>query len=110
MEQQPSTRMQRQGPRPAGPEAQITCGTLHIRYHQQEETLKASFRFGLMALVIALAAAFGVTQSGGVAQAQVPAGTTKTCTLADTTATCTVSIPSLLPGTSTITLTGPAGA
>ena len=63
MEQQPSARR--------GSEA-VTEGTLHIRYHQQEETLKSTVKLGLFALVLAVAAAVGALQSDGVAQAQVP--------------------------------------
>jgi hypothetical protein len=113
MEREPSTR--RGGSSGlVGSKAAVTSGTLHIRYHQQEETLKSSVKLGLFALVIAAAAVFGATQFGGVAQAQVPAGTTKTCVPGTTagTATCTINVPAggTITSGSTIELTGPAGA
>jgi hypothetical protein len=52
---------------------------LHIRYHQQEETLKIS-KFGWLAALVAVAAVFGaVAYTPGTAQA-APTGAAKTCT------------------------------
>lgn len=59
--------------------------------------MKPSVRLGLLGLFVAFAAVLGATQFGGVASAQVPAGTTKTCTPAapapGATFTCTVAVP-----------------
>jgi hypothetical protein len=79
--------------------------------------LKVSRKLVLLGIFAVLAAAFATTQFGGVAQAQAPIGTTKSCTTttAPTAATagsgtCTVTITSNFNAPATIDLVAPTPA
>lgn len=86
---------------------------MHIRYHQQEETLKLT-KIGWLAALVAVAAVFGAVAYTPTAVEAAPTGATKTCgaTTAAGTASCTLefsdgAVPAG-PVTYTISLTGPA--
>src|SRR5262249_34826127 len=70
MEHKPSNRKHRRPSPGAGAKAQVTDGTLHIRYHHQEGTLRIS-KFGWLAALVALAAVVGAVAFAPSADAAI---------------------------------------
>lgn len=114
MEHKPSSRDRRGRPsRAAGEKAQVLDGTLHIRHHHQEGTLKFK-KFGWLAAMLAVAAVMGaVAYSPRSAEAVPAAPAVVNCVAAlpANTSTCTLTFSEtgaagVAPNTITITTGG----